>query len=152
MLFSVRWNRSRHPLLCGWYGDVFTWTILHSRKNNWVNSLINSLPQSDISSGNPNKVNTLIRQRTTSAAVCVLIGKASGKWLAKSMTVKTNLLPETVHGVNGPTISIAILEKILPMTGRLTKSALRREAPFPRRWQTSQLRQNALTALSTPTQ
>src|SRR6218665_2966225 len=93
--------------------------------NNWVNSLMNSLPQSDsISSGNPNKVKTLIRQRTTSAAVCVLIGKASGKWLAKSMTVKMNLLPEPVHGVNGPTMSTAILEKILPMTGRLTKGAL----------------------------
>src|SRR6218665_909521 len=134
-------------------GRCFDLRHLALKQKNWVNSLINSLPQSDsISSGNPNIVNTLIRQRTTSAAVCVLIGKASGKWLAKSMTVKMNLLPDTVHGVNGPTISTAILEKILPMTGRLTKGALLGEAPFPRRWQTSQLRQNALTALPTPTQ
>jgi len=44
------------------------------------------------------------------AAVCVLIGKASVKWVAKSMTVKINMLPDTVHGVNGPTMSTAILD------------------------------------------
>src|SRR6218665_2979779 len=92
---------------------------------------MNSLPQSDnISSGKPKSVKTLIRQRTTSAAVCVLSGKASGKCLAKSMTVKMNLFPEPVQGVNGPTISTAILEKMLPITGRLTKGALWCKAPF----------------------
>src|SRR6218665_4041693 len=94
-------------------------------QKNWVNSLINSLPQSDsISSGKPNIVNTFMRQRTTSAARMCLNWKSEWKWLAKSMIVKINLSPDAVHGVNDPTISTAILEKILPMTGRLTKGAL----------------------------
>src|SRR6218665_2645913 len=59
-------------------------------------------------------VNANLRQRPISAAVCVLIGYAKGKWLAKSITVKINLFPDTVHGVNGPTMSTAILEKMLP--------------------------------------
>src|SRR6218665_3207694 len=78
--------------------------------------------------------------------------KSEWKVTSKSMTVKMNLFPEPVQGVNGPTISTAILEKMLPITGRLTKGALWCKALFPRRWQTSQLRQNALTALPTPTQ
>ena len=68
-------------------------------------------------------VNTNIRQRITSAAVCVLIGYATVKGLAKSITVRINLFPDTVQGVKGPTISTAILEKMLPIKGRFIKGA-----------------------------
>lgn len=86
---------------------------------------MNFVPQSErISSGNPNFVNTSIKNFRSSAALWRLIGYASGKCDAVHKTVIMNLLPDLAQGLRGTTLSKATRQKILPITGELIRGAL----------------------------